>query len=342
MKTAMKRMWGLALLPVCLLLAWQLDVSAADTAPLEWKASNVVIVVMDGARWVDTWGDPKHENVPVLASNMAPRGVIAAKMRNRGMTVTNPSHAALVTGFYESIDNSSELPGHPTLLQRFLAASGLPREKAWLVTAKDKLKILANCKDPEWKGKFQTATYCGKNGAGMEYEEDPVIAAKVIAVLTNDHPRLVVVNFRSSDSAGHSGKRDAYLAAIHLIDSLVGNIFSVLETDPFYKDRTAFFLTNDHGRHSDGVADGFQGHGCDCDGCRRILLFAAGPDFARGAVVAEPVETIDVPVTAAAILGFTIPDSKGKLLTCLRPEFVENIKTNAATPVAPPSGGPKP
>ena len=80
------------------------------------------------------------------------------------------------------------------------------------------------------------------------------------------------------------------------------------------RDRTALFITNDHGRHLDGHLDGFVSHGDDCAGCRKIELLAIGPDFRRGVMFDQHRSHIDVAVTCAALLGLTIPGSKGQIM----------------------------
>ena len=75
------------------------------------------------------------------------------------------------------------------------------------------------------------------------------------------------------------------------------------------------FITNDHGRHLDGKKDGFISHGDCCEGCRRIICLAYGPDFKKGVISDLQRELIDIPVTIGELLDFDIPKSKGKVMT---------------------------
>ena len=52
-----------------------------------------------------------------------------------------------------------------------------------------------------------------------------------------------------------------------------------------------------------------------CPGCRHINCFAAGPDFKKNVILDDKREQIDVAATIAQLLGFTIPGSKGQVLT---------------------------
>ena len=282
------------------------------------RTENVILVVIDGVRWSESWGDPSRGNIPRLAA-MAPEGVVCTRFRNNGTTSTNPGHASLMTGFRESLANDGSEPApHPTLFQLWRKATGAPADAAWVVTAKGKLAILADSADPAWAGgAFNPSADCGVDGKGLKAKtrSDRETWEALRRILADRHPRAVVVNFAAPDARGHAGDRDGYLKAIREADGFVGELWSWLQRDPRYAGRTALFVTNDHGRHLDGVKSGFKDHGCDCEGCRHIMLFAFGPDFKRGAVVDMPREQIDVTATAAALLGVRIPGSKGEVMT---------------------------
>jgi hypothetical protein len=282
-----------------------------------FRATNVVIVVIDGPRQTEMWRDERRAHIPRLSGSLAPVGVLMPGFRNNGPTYTNAGHTALCTGIYEDIDNQGQqLPSHAGILQHFLRSSGLPASKAWLITSKDKLNILGDTVEPSWQGHYRPSVWSGKNGAGAGsgYAEDPETMAAAKRILAHDHPRLVFINLKEPDAAGHGGNWDAYLHALEASDAIAVELWNFLQADTFYRDKTAYFITHDHGRHLDGIADGFVSHGDGCEGCRGIALLAVGPDFKRGAVVAEGGEQIDVPVTVARILGFGLPDAKGRVL----------------------------
>jgi predicted AlkP superfamily pyrophosphatase or phosphodiesterase len=299
---------------LCLLLS---GFSLHAESPRKWKAENVVIMVMDGARYSETWGEPTKAYIPKLAGPLAAKGCIYTNFFNKGPTLTNPGHTAISSGFYQNIDNTGkQLPKHPTLLQR-LVKETQDESKAWLVATKDKLAVLMDCTDPEWKGKYRSMSWCGKDGQGLKsgYGDDPDTFETVQSVLKNQTPQFLLINFRQPDSAGHKKQWDQYLQGIRDGDAYAAQIVELLDSIPFYKNKTAFFMTNDHGRHLDGHKDGFVSHGDDCVGCRHILLYAYGPDFKQGEIIAEEAEQIDIAVTAASILGLDIPESKGRVLS---------------------------
>ena len=292
---------------------------AADKAAdivAEQKTRYVVILVIDGPRWTETWGRPGRDLIPVRANVLAPQGVWFSDMANDGPTYTNAGHTALVSGFHQEINNSGlELPRHPTLSQRLLAA-GTKKNQTWIVASKDKLQILIDSNAPEWKHLYVGASDCGKGGGGVGagYRDDLTTMERAKAIITAHRPRFMLINLKEPDSSGHAKDWNEYLANIRVTDAYAGALWKHLQADPEMRDRTAFFITNDHGRHLDGHLDGYVSHGDDCAGCRKIELLAMGPDFRRGATVDQHRSHIDVAVTCAALLGLTIPGSKGQIM----------------------------
>lgn len=335
----------------CLLLAaaasgW-LCAAAAQPEPAAqpYRTRNVLIMVLDGVRADEAWGDAERRNIPRLAE-LARQGVVYTNFRNSGETNTNPGHATLVTGFLEQIDNYGEQrPAHPTIFQLWRKASGQPASAAWVIASKDKLEVLADSADAQWRGVFRPSADCGLGGGGAMagYRDDPDTYAVLIKVLARDHPRLVLVNFKDTDSAGHSGSFSAYVQAIRKLDQYAADLWKWLQQDAGYAGATALFVTTDHGRHSEGVLDGFVNHGCSCEGCRRLFLVALGPDFRRGVIVDEPRDMVDLAVTIGKLLAFEVPGSPGKVLHGLFPPRPVPAKTPARVekqtePVLEPAG----
>jgi hypothetical protein len=256
-----------------------------------------------------------------MDKELLPQGILLAGFRNNGPTYTTSGHTAFCTSHYEDLENSkgSQLPSRPSLFQAWRKASGAPADKAWVIATKDKLGILADCTDPAWHGRWQPMAWTGKGGKGLGsgYGEDPDTEAATLKILGEHHPALVLINLKQPDAAGHAKDWAAYLKGIQDGDAFAAQLWAWLQADPEYKGTTALFVTHDHGRHLDGVADGFVSHGDNCEGCRRIALLALGPDFKRGVELAEGGEQTDLAPTIAALMGFEMPKADGKVLTQL-------------------------
>ena len=298
-----------------LLLILLLKSCSNDFNSKSYKTNNVVILVMDGARFTETWGDSTHKYIPRLANKAFYSGTVYTKFYNQGPTYTNAGHSAITTGNYQKIDNTgSELPLNPSIFQYFLRQSKKDSSKAFVVASKDKLEILTNCSDSVWRNSFTPMSNCGNNGLGSGYRNDSITFEKAKEIFTAHHPKLVLINFREPDYSGHANKWDDYINGIKKVDEYVYNLIEYIENDETYKNKTTYFVTNDHGRHLDDISTGFSGHGDGCEGCRHINLFAFGPDFKSGAIFERERELIDVSATTAELLGFELPTGKGQIM----------------------------
>ncbi len=282
----------------------------------KYKTERVIILVIDGPRYTETWGDSTHKYIPHMANHMASSGVICTNFYNDGFTYTTSGHAALCTGVRQELENTkgTDLPQQPSIFQYYLKQSGLPNTKAWLLASKDKLFILGNCKDLKWNNKFNPSSDCGRNGALSGYRKDTVTYNHIMNVLKTDKPNLLLANFKEPDGAGHANNWPEYLKGIVETDSLVWEVWKFIQSDSYYKDKTTLFITNDHGRHPDGWKDGFISHGDDCDGCKHINFFAFGPDFKKDIRIDNYYSQVDVPSTVAELMGFSLSEGQGKIM----------------------------
>ncbi len=274
----------------------------------------VVLIVMDGARYSETWGDSTHQFIPFLSDSIAPKGAVFTNFKNQGITSTIPGHTALITGRYDTLaNNGTEYPKHPSIFQYFEQKY---LEKGWIISSKDKLSVLSNCNDSLWQNQHNPYFDCGKEGlgTGYGYREDSVTLKKALWILDVFKPRLCLINFKEPDASGHSGNWKNYLRAIQTTDSLIYVICKHIDQDPFYKDQTTVFITNDHGRHLDGIQDGFKSHGDTCSGCRHCMLFTYGPGIKKGIRMDTLYSFIDVTTTLASILKLKMIDIEGQVI----------------------------
>ena len=292
---------------------------AQDHFHENYKTENVIIIVTDGPRYSETWGNPNYDYIPFQAS-MKSEGVLFTNFYNHGTTTTIPGHTAITTGNYEPINNGGlEAPQYPSIFQYWRKKYAKKQNRTWIIASKDKLDVLSNCASLGWKDKYMPSSNCGVDGMGVGsgYREDSATLVKSIEVLQMHHPNLVLINFRDPDLSAHQGIWGGYLNGIIQTDKLVYEIWQFVQNDPHYKDKTALFITNDHGRHLNDVQDGFISHGDDCSGCRKISLLAIGPDFKKGKVVNAVHSQIDIPVTVGEIMGFSATNAKGEILSGL-------------------------
>ncbi|MGV3630314.1 MAG: alkaline phosphatase family protein [Bacteroidota bacterium] len=283
--------------------------------PKEIKTKHIVILVIDGPRYTETFGDTACTYIPRMGRQLVKEGVLYTEFMNNGVTHTTPGHTAITTGIYQSIPNDgSILPKKPSIFQYYLKNKGIDKKDVWLISSKGKLQVLANTRDKKWWNMYMPSAYCGPQGNGADYVGDSETWKKIHSVFTNSAPKLTLINLLGVDVNGHAGDWEGYKAALRQCDEYAYNLWQLIQENPVMKDKTALFITNDHGRHLDGHKNGFVSHGDKCAGCKHISLLAMGPDFKKNVRISTPGELLDISKTISCMLKFEMPTTKGRVL----------------------------
>lgn len=281
-----------------------------DFPAKKYKTNNVFIVLIDGPRFSETWGDTANNHIPNRRT-LLNKGVFCNNFYNNVYTFTSPGHTAIVTGNYENINNSGlQLPSNPSVFQYYLKFYNRPQTDAWVIGSKDKLEALSNCTNQEWNNLYRPATDCGNNGLGTGHRKDSVTFVNTINILKTHHPKLAIISFKEPDVSGHAGDSLAYIKGIIDTDNYFRKIYDYIQSDSIYKGTTTIIVTNDHGRHTTN----FISHGDLCEGCKKIEFFAIGPDFKENYISNTAYEQTDISATIAELMGFSMPTSKGRVM----------------------------
>lgn len=289
-------------------------------------ADRVVIVVLDGLRATEGFDDPDHRFIPHMALDLAPQGSLARSCDNNGLTITIPGHAAIGSGRYQNLpDDGSVRSVFPLLWEYFRDQTSQPARSTVIPTTKGKIRCLSYS---TW-GTYGTPDSARVIGPTWD---DTVTTSEFLTDMAVSQPVVSMLNFGSIDGAAHTGNWEGYTRQIQVADSCVAAIWSRIQGDPFYRNRTDLIVTGDHGRHSEGYG-AWSDHGDGCPGCRRIPLLALGPDFRVGHVSWTACEQIDICKTLASALGISAPYAGGRVLT-------ELLESPAGIPEAAAGPGP--
>lgn len=288
-----------------------------DTPARNYKTEYVIVLVIDGPRYTETFGDTSYQYIPHLGNELKKEGVLLSNFRNNGPTYTISGHSAITTGQYQRLSNAGkQLPKYPSMFQYYLKEKNVTKADAWVISSKGKLEVLGNTKNKKWWNMYNPSTYCGLNGNGADYTSDQETYDKVIEVLSGDKPpHLMLINLLAADAYAHSKQWDMYLKSIQKCDEYTSRIWNFIQNNEKLKNKTTLIITNDHGRHLDGRKDGYISHGDGCEGCRHISLLAIGPDFKKNVESKACAEQLDISKTISEILHFSMPTSKGRVLT---------------------------
>jgi len=276
--------------------------------PPATEPTRVVVLVIDGARYTETFGDANHTYVKFMWNQLRPQGTLFTNFRNEGQTSTNPGHASIATGTWQYIANDgSERPSMPTFFEYYRHDLARPQTQCYMIAGKSKLDVIAYSTHGDYG-----AVYGATADVGLGSDEATFQAA--VSDMSSHHPRLVFINFADVDRAGHSGNWNNYVSAIATADSLAYELWNFLQSDSFYAGKTVFMITNDHGRHDDAHG-GFTSHGDGCEGCRHIMLLALGSGIKQNYTVSTTRTQIDICPTVASIMGFQAAYAAGSVMS---------------------------
>lgn len=274
-------------------------------------AQNVVFVVIDGARYSETFGDDTFSNIPYM-SQLASQGSYLDEMRNEHITKTRNGIPALWTGSWDgSYDiiyegNETQATYSPSIFEYFRKQNNADASQCFY-TLKAIPSLWLQSFHPEY-GRDYWPTVISSGST------DTDVLQSTLQVIENYHPQLLWVYLADVDSEGHSGNWNSYVSSIQTADEIVNTLWTTIQSDPIYKDNTTMFVTNDHGRHDDAHG-GFQGHGCSCEGCQQIMFLALGPNIKENYVSTTAHELADAAVTAAYILDIDPEYATGELVS---------------------------
>jgi hypothetical protein len=117
-------------------------------------------------------------------------------------------------------------------------------------------------------------------------------------------PKIIYIGFDETDDYAHGGRYDYYLNLAHMTDKWIGELWTMLQSMPEYKDNTTFLITTDHGR-GDNVKKEWTSHGAKILDAHQIWLAALGKGIPVKGEVKEEEQLYQAQVaqTIAFLLG---------------------------------------
>ncbi len=95
--------------------------------------------------------------------------------------------------------------------------------------------------------------------------------------MKKNRPSLIFISYGETDDFAHDGEYAAYLTSAHNTDAMIRGLWNFTQQDEFYKGKTLFIITTDHGRGTEPLST-WKSHGDEVKGAGSVwmVLFGKG------------------------------------------------------------------
>lgn len=303
------------------------DPSVADAE--QPQAGNLFIIVMNGVRYNDAFGDKNHLYIDNIWNKLRPLGTICTRFDNRELTFPIPSQMSLLTGVWHVFKNplSEKIrPAFPTLFEYWNSARKDSGNSCYFASNNAAFEILTSSNHTGFGTTYAPVFEAGKEG---EVNEN-AIYEKAMPHILEKHPSFVYLSLGSGGGGGteedllahqcqEKGQKDAcggaallnsYYESIIAMDAIVYDLWDRIQQEEVYKDKTVFLVLSSHGRN----AEDFHRIGDKDRGCRQLYLLVIGPGIKKNFVSNRGRALIDICRTVGALYNIPTLYAKGTIM----------------------------
>lgn len=281
--------------------------------------------------WAATAEERRSKLMPFLWSTVAAKGQLYGN-RSYNNYVNNanpywfsyPGYSEIMTGYADTAINSNGYKPNPhvTVLEFFNQQQQLKGKvaafSAWeafnrilnegrsgipVTSAFDTVAVPALSVEQQLVNKMLRDSY-------KPWHEDECLDVfthyAATAHLKAKKPKVLYIAYGETDEWAHAGQYRSYLDAAHQVDAWLQQLWDYVQSDPQYKNKTALFITTDHGR-GDAVKAEWTSHGNSIKDASQIWFAVMAPGLtAKGEVkTAEQFYQQQFAQTIARLMGYT-------------------------------------
>ncbi|HTK77891.1 MAG TPA: alkaline phosphatase family protein [Gemmataceae bacterium] len=309
-------------------LRWQEVFAGAEEALMDKENGGVAKTnELRAAYWRPTPEARREALMPFLWGKVAKEGQLwGNRNRNSVVRVANgynfsyPGYSEFLTGVADArIDSNDPKPNPNVNVFQWLNGKPAFRDKVGAVVSWGVIPWILNADAagfPVWSA-FDLPAGAKRSPLSAAAQElldrttpiwadvslDTFSATAAKEMVRRQKPRALYVAFGETDDWAHEGRYDRVLHAAHNFDRFVGELWTMVQAMPQYRDRTTFVVATDHGRGPAPVA--WKSHGKAITESAYIWIGILGPDTpALGERQDSPVATQgQIAATVAALLG---------------------------------------
>src|SRR6476661_4584444 len=248
---ALRRRDALRVLAACMVDWWlprrlQAQVPRRSTRP---DRRVIVVTFGGGARYEDTLAPEGWVNIPHLAGEIVPQGLVYPVARYEGLTGHFNSTGALVTGCRQDVDAyGSEAPLTPTIFELFRKEYALPPEEAWVIATNKSFGLMGGSKLRAYGDPYsanvvlpkqlliETIKAAVSTDGGPGVEDRQVLAARMMSALDEGYEGFGWKVFESGRSLGSELKASLAKSLLDYFND---------PTVPTSGDELTFFMTKE-------------------------------------------------------------------------------------------------
>lgn len=142
---------------------------------------------------------------------------------------------------------------------------------------------------------------------------DRLLTQLAIEALQKLRPRLLMINYNDPDYV-HWGNPSHYTRGISIIDRGLQQLVTAVEADERYRDNTVFVVVPDCGRDSNRAAPVPFQHHFNSKSAHEIFALFFGPGIARGQVIHDEVNQINVASSVGQLMNVPTKFTEGDAL----------------------------
>jgi len=281
--------------------------------------------------WANDAEERRMKLLPFLWGTLAKQGQIYGnRLYDNKVDNANPywfsypGYNEIFTGFPDSAINSNDYKPNPnTTVLEFIAKQPAYKNKVAAFGAWEAFDRILN----EERSGFPVFSAFDTFGGANSTQEEKLINAmlkdsykpfgdgecldvfthyEARSYLKNKSPKILYIAYGETDEWAHAGRYKDYLNAANQVDKWLAELWTYLQSNPKYKNRTALFITVDHGR-GDLDKSQWTSHGPKIPDAHEIWFAVLAPGVAGKGEIKEGMQLYQKQFaqTIASLLGLT-------------------------------------
>ncbi|MCL7764195.1 alkaline phosphatase family protein [Polaribacter sp. Z014] len=320
-------------------LRWQELFSGADSLLVENKEYVSDTKGLKTQFWRDSATERRKVLFPFIWNEVAKMGQIhgnrwqGSKMNvTNGMHFSYPGYNEILTGKADDarIDSNRKIPNPNLTILEIAENTEAYKGKVAAFGSWDVFPFIIN---EERSGLYVNAGFREAKGTDLSDKEvflnelqaetpspwggvrlDVFTHHYALETIKKKHPKLVFISYGETDDFAHDGEYDAYLRSANRTDAFIQKLWNYTQKDLFYKGKTTFIITTDHGRGT-APLETWKHHGDAIKDSDQVWVLSFGNEIAsEGEIITEEqLYTNQVAASVAKLLDVEmITDSIGK------------------------------